>query len=381
MTTSTASGGMPSFGHRLNRALSRREWGTVAGMASVVIGLHVVGFFILITVVAPHHYQLGSSGAFTVGLGLTAYTLGLRHAFDADHISAIDNTTRKLMAERQRPLSVGFFFSLGHSTVVFALTFLFAVGIRALGGQVTHGGSTLHQASTLIGTGVSGGFLYIIAALNVVVLTGILRVFRDMRRGEYDETELERQLNSRGLMNRFYGRFTRTITKQWHMYPIGILFGLGFDTATEVALLFLAAGAAGAGLPFYAILCLPILFAAGMSLLDTIDGSFMNFAYGWAFSKPVRKVYYNLTITGLSVAVALIIGTVELLGLVVTKLGLKDGFWGWVSHINLNVLGYVIVAMFVATWTVALLVWRFARIEERWGAGLRDGRSVAAVSK
>jgi high-affinity nickel-transport protein len=344
----------------------------VAGMAAVVIGLHAVGFFILITVVAPHHYHLGSSGAFTVGLGLTAYTLGLRHAFDADHISAIDNTTRKLMAERKRPLGVGFFFSLGHSTVVFVLTFLFAIGVRALGGQVRNGGSTLHKVTTWIGTGVSGGFLYIIAALNVVILIGILRVFREMRRGEYNEAELERQLNSRGLMNRFYGRFSRAITKQWQMYPIGILFGLGFDTATEVALLFLAAGAAGAGLPFYAILCLPILFAAGMSLLDTIDGSFMNFAYGWAFSKPVRKVYYNLTITGLSVAVALIIGTIELLGLAVAKLGLKGGFWSWVAQININTLGYVIVAMFVGTWVVALLIWRVARIEERWGAQIRE---------
>jgi high-affinity nickel-transport protein len=210
--------------------------------------------------------------------------------------------------------------------------------------------------------------LYLIAALNVVILFGILRVFREMRHGEYDEAELERQLNSRGLMNRFYGRFTKAITKPWQMYPLGVLFGLGFDTATEVALLFIAAGAAGAGLPFYAILCLPILFAAGMSLLDTIDGSFMNFAYGWAFSKPVRKVYYNITITGLSVAIALIIGTVELLGLVIEKLSLKGAVWGWIAQININVLGYAIVGMFVATWAVALLVWRVAHIEERWSA-------------
>jgi high-affinity nickel-transport protein len=345
-------------------------------MAAVVIGLHVVGFFILIAVVAPHGYHLGSSGAFTVGLGLTAYTLGLRHAFDADHISAIDNTTRKLMAERERPLSVGFWFSLGHSSIVFALSLLFAVGIKALSGPVQNGGSTLHSVTNLIGTGVSGGFLYVIAALNLMILLQILRVFRDMRRGEYDEAELERHLNTRGLMNRFYGRFTRAITKPWQMYPLGALFGLGFDTASEVALLFLAAGAAGAGLPFYAILCLPILFAAGMSLLDTIDGSFMNFAYGWAFSKPVRKVYYNITITGLSVAIALIIGTIELLGLAVHKLTLKGAFWDWISQININTLGYVIVAIFVGTWAIALLVWRVARIEERWGAQLRETEPV-----
>jgi high-affinity nickel-transport protein len=217
---------------------------------------------------------------------------------------------------------------------------------------------------------VSGAFLYLIAALNVVILIGILRVFREMRGGRYDERELEAQLQARGLMNRIFGRFTRTVTKPWQMYPVGLLFGLGFDTATEVALLFLAAGAAGAGLPFYAILCLPILFAAGMSLLDTIDGSFMNFAYGWAFSKPVRKIYYNLTITGLSVAVALIIGTVELLGLATAKLGLNGGFWSWVSAININTLGLIIVGMFVATWLIALAIWRFARIEERWNIDL-----------
>ena len=352
-------------------SLTAPERRALVGMGSVVIGLHVVGFFILIAVVAPHHYALGSSGAFTVGLGLTAYTLGMRHAFDADHISAIDNTTRKLMAEGKRPLSVGFWFSLGHSSIVFGLAVLFAVGIRALSGPVRNDGSALHQVTTLIGTGVSGGFLYVIAALNIVVLVGILRVCRAMRGGRFDEAELERQLSSRGLMNRFYGRFTRMVSRPWHMYPLGLLFGLGFDTASEVALLFLAAGAAGAGLPFYAILCLPILFAAGMSLLDTIDGSFMNFAYGWAFSKPVRKVFYNIAITGLSVALALIGGTIELLGLAAGELGLKGAFWNAVSRIDVNTLGYVIVGLFVATWAVALLVWRFARIEERWSANLR----------
>ncbi len=353
-------------------ALTGPEWRTVAGMCALVIGLHAVGFFILIALVAPHHYRLGATGGFSVGLGLTAYTLGLRHAFDADHISAIDNTTRKLMAERKRPLSVGFWFSLGHSTIVFALSLLFAVGIRALSGQVRDGNSTLHSVTNLVGTGISGAFLYLIAALNVVILIDIVSVFRDMRRGTHDEAKLEHRLNSRGLMTRFYGRFTSAVTQPWQMYLVGMLFGLGFDTATEVALLFLAAGAAGAGLPFYAILCLPILFAAGMSLLDTIDGSFMNFAYGWAFSKPVRKVYYNITITGLSVAVALIIGTIELLGLAVSNLGLRGPFWQWVSQLDINTIGYLMVGMFVATWAIALLIWRFARIEERWTAHAPD---------
>ncbi len=356
----------PSRRERLSRALTAREWRVVAAMGGVVIGLHAVGFFMLVVLVAPHHYHLGPSGGFTIGLGLTAYTLGLRHALDADHISAIDNTTRKLMAERKRPLSVGFWFSLGHSSIVFGLSLLFAIGIRALNGAVQNNGSTLHNVTNWIGTSVSGTFLYVIAALNVVILVGIIKVFREMRSGRFSEAELEQQLDSRGLMNRFFGRFTRTISKPWHMYPIGLLFGLGFDTASEVALLFLAAGAAGSGLPFYAILCLPVLFAAGMSLLDTIDGSFMNFAYGWSFSKPVRKVYYNITVTGLSVVVALVIGTIELAGLFAHELGAQGPFWRWVVNVNINELGFIIVGLFVLTWAVALAVWRFGHIEERW---------------
>jgi nickel/cobalt transporter (NiCoT) family protein len=202
------------------------------------------------------------------------------------------------------------------------------------------------------------------------VLVGIIKVFRHMRRGAFDEQALEHHLNNRGLMNRFLGRLTRAVSRPRQMYPVGVLFGLGFDTATEVALLVLAGGAAGAGLPWYAILCLPILFAAGMSLLDTIDGSFMNFAYGWAFSKPVRKIYYNLTVTGLSVAVALVIGTIELGGLGASQLGLTGSFWTSLENIDLNTLGLLIVGMFVATWALALAVWRYGRIEERWSAML-----------
>jgi nickel/cobalt transporter (NiCoT) family protein len=350
----------------MTRRLTSSERRTLAGMAGAVVGLHVLGFFLLIVLVAPHHYHLGPSGGFTIGLGLTAYTLGLRHAFDADHISAIDNTTRKLMAEDKRPLSVGFWFSLGHSTVVFALSFLFAIGIRALSGPVQHDGSTLHTVTGWIGTGVSGTFLYAIAAINLVILVGIVKLARDLRRGRFSEEQLEQRLDSRGLMSRLLGRATRAITKSWHMYPIGVLFGLGFDTASEVALLFLAAGAAGAGLPFYAILCLPILFAAGMTLLDAIDGSFMNFAYEWSFSKPVRKLYYNITLTGLSVLIALVIGTIELGGLVSQRLGARGGFWQWLSAIDINTLGFVIVGIFVLTWAVALAIWHFGRIEERW---------------
>jgi high-affinity nickel-transport protein len=276
------------------------------------------------------------------------------------------------MQEGKRPLSVGFWFSLGHSTIVFALAFLISLGVRSLDGPVRNGGSGLHRVTTSVGTLVSGSFLYLIAALNVVILFGILKVFREMRSGLYDERQLEEQLDKRGFMNRFLGRLTKRVAKPSQMYPIGLLFGLGFDTASEVALLVIAGTAGAAGLPWYAILCLPVLFAAGMCLMDSIDGSFMNFAYGWAFSKPVRKVFYNIAITGLSVAVALVIGTIELGGLLASELNLSGSFWSWFEHIDINLLGFVIVALFVATWAIALSVWRFGRIEERWSAHLAD---------
>jgi len=345
-------------------------------MVSAVAGLHVLGFVGLVVFAAPGRDHLGNSGVLTIGLGLTAYTLGLRHAFDADHISAIDNTTRKLMAEGKRPLSVGFWFSLGHSTIVFALALLISTGVRSLDGPAKHDHSTLRQAAGSVGTAVSGGFLYLIAAINIVILLGIVKVFREMRTGRYDEVGLERQLNSRGLMNRLFGRLTKAVAKPRQMYPVGLLFGLGFDTASEVALLVIAAGAGTAGLPWYAILCLPILFAAGMSLMDSIDGSFMNFAYGWALSKPVRKVFYNLTITGLSVAVALVIGTIEVGGLISSELDLSGSFWNWFENVDINALGFVIVSLFVATWAIALVTWRLGRIEERWSAHLKDSGAV-----
>jgi nickel/cobalt transporter (NiCoT) family protein len=354
---------------RLRTALSPQEWLRLLSMFSVIAALHLIGWVTLVVFVAPQNFSLGDK-VLGIGVGLTAYTLGLRHAFDADHIAAIDNTTRKLMNDGQRPLGVGFFFSLGHSTVVFGLALLLSIGVRAIVGPVEDDSSALHHYTGLIGTSVSGFFLYIIAIINIVILVGILQVFTKMRRGEYDEASLEEQLNNRGFMNRFLGRFTRSITKSWQMYPLGVLFGLGFDTATEIALLVLAGSSAAAGLPWYAILCLPILFAAGMSLLDTIDGSFMNFAYGWAFSKPVRKVYYNITITGLSVAVALIIGSIELLGLLAEQLGWTGGFWDLIGSIDLNIIGFIIVGMFVGTWAVALLIWRFGRIEQKWTAQL-----------
>ncbi|MCS0602634.1 HoxN/HupN/NixA family nickel/cobalt transporter [Streptomyces sp. LP11] len=361
----------PSVRHRVLGSMTRQEWIRAGGMAGFILALHVIGWGTLVALVAPRHFSVGTE-SFGIGIGVTAYTLGMRHAFDADHIAAIDNTTRKLMGEGQRPLSVGFWFSLGHSSIVFGLAVLLSLGLRTLSGPVRDDDSHLHQVTGLIGTTVSGAFLYLIAGINLVILAGIWKVFRQMRSGHYDEAALEHQLNNRGFMNRLLGRVTGSVGKPWHMYPLGLLFGLGFDTATEIALLVLAGSGAASGLPWYAILCLPVLFAAGMSLLDTIDGSFMNFAYGWAFSKPVRKVYYNLTITGLSVAVALIIGTVELLGLLAEKLDLHGAFWDWVGGLDLNTVGFVIVGLFFATWVIALLVWKAGRIEERWTAQLAD---------
>ena len=357
---------------RMGAALTGPEWRRLGAMAAVITGLHVIGWVTLVFVVAPQHFSLGDK-ALGVGVGLTAYTLGMRHAFDADHIAAIDNTTRKLMDDGQRPLGVGFFFSLGHSTVVFALALLLSVGVKAVVGPVQDDSSALHHYTGLIGTTVSGVFLYVIAIINIVILVGILRVFTRMRQGDFDEAALEEHLNNRGLLNRFLGRFTRSISKSWQMYPLGVLFGLGFDTATEIALLVLAGTSAAAGLPWYAILCLPVLFAAGMSLLDTLDGSFMNFAYGWAFSQPVRKIYYNIVITGLSVAVALIIGTIELLGLLADQFGWTGGIWDWIGDIDLNTIGFLIVGLFVLTWAAALLVWKYGRIEDKWNAGGWDG--------
>jgi high-affinity nickel-transport protein len=351
---------------RLTGVEKRSLW----GMGLFIAALHVFGWGTLVAIVAPQHYSVGGQ-VFGIGLGITAYALGMRHAFDADHIAAIDNTTRKLMADGQRPLSVGFWFSLGHSSVVFGLCLLLSFGVRALAGQVEDDGSSLQQATGIIGTAISGTFLMILAVINLVVLNGIIKVFRRMRHGHYDEAELEEQLNKRGLMNRILGGATKAVRKSWHMYPIGLLFGLGFDTATEISLLVLAGGAAAFQLPWYAILTLPILFAAGMSLLDTIDGSFMNFAYGWAFSKPVRKVYYNITITALSVAVALIIGAIELTSILADKTGIESGPIRAIADLNLNLVGYAIVALFVVTWAVAIVLWKMLRIEEKWSVNIK----------
>jgi len=346
-----------------------------AGLMFVTIAaLHIIGFAVFILFVVPSHYKgLG------IGVAGLAYSLGLRHAFDADHISAIDNTTRKLMNEGKRPLSIGFWFSLGHSTIVVAIGVGIVIAEKAVYGAVSNHNSHLEQFGGIFGTVVSASFLYLIALLNVVILAGIFRVFRSMRQGNYDEAELERQLQNRGLMYRFFGRWMKSITREWQMYPVGVVFGLGFDTATEVALLATTALLATQHLPFYAIICLPILFTAGMCVMDTLDGIFMNFAYSWAFFNPVRKVYYNLAITGLSVSICFFIGTIEVLGLLPQEIGgLHGGFWHFMANFDINKAGLVIVGMFVVTWTAALAFWKFGHVEERWSAKLQQSPPAVA---
>jgi nickel/cobalt transporter (NiCoT) family protein len=333
---------------RWKHTLTRDEWLRLSLFAGAVLLLHVLGWGLFL-------YYSPSNPALA-GLGVLAYTFGLRHAFDADHIAAIDNTTRKLLQEDQRPLGIGFFFSLGHSSIVFGLATGLAVATQSVDSRIP---SFQHYGSA-IGSSVSGTFLWVIGILNLIVLIDIVRVFFDLRGGSCDEERLEQRLLERGFMNRFFlGRIARRITKSWQMYPLGVLFGLGFDTASEVALLALAAGVATHHVPFLAVVSLPLLFAAGMSLMDTADGAFMSQAYGWAFSSPVRKIFYNISVTSLSVAVALVVGTIELLQV-----------WGFLGSLDFGKLGYGIAGLFVLTWALSVAVWKVRRIEERWSASV-----------
>jgi nickel/cobalt transporter (NiCoT) family protein len=349
-----------------SKRFDRTDWTIIAAIGGVVGALHLFGWGVLVLGVAPQHITLGSAGVFGVGLGVTAYLLGVRHAFDADHIAVIDNTTRKLVGEGTRSLTAGFWFSLGHCSVVFGLAFLVALGVRAVLGPVQDKGSPLLQTLGLVGSIVAGTFLILIGLTNLFAVVGIAKVFRRMRGGDFDEAELERQLHQRGFLARLLAKVMRRVSKPWHLYPVGLLMGLGFDTASQVALLVLAAGTAAFTLPPYAILVLPVLFAAGMSLFDALDGIFMSRAYGWAFLKPVRKVYYNLTVTVLSVVVALVIGVIVLAGLVADRLGIESGPLAAIGSLDLEFVGFMIVGMFVATWLIALAVWHLGHVEERW---------------
>jgi high-affinity nickel-transport protein len=374
----TPLGGSPGMLNMMRAsfaAMSPQERLRVTAMYGSILGLHALGFFVFIAFVVPSHYKgLG------IGVSVLAYTLGLRHAFDADHISAIDNTTRKVLNDRRgtdkpRPLAFGYFFSLGHSTIVIAIGVGVIIAEKTVFAAVSNNSSGLETFGGIFGTAVSATFLLLIGVLNLIVLAGIVKVFAAMRKGVYDEEELERQLENRGFFYRFFGRWTKVITKEWHMYPVGVVFGMGFDTATEVALLATTALYASQHIPWYAIMCLPVLFTAGMTLMDTTDGIFMNMAYGWAFFNPVRKVYYNLAITGLSVAICFFIGGVETLGIFpmeIHSLPQNRGFWGFMHNFNINTAGFVIVGMFVLTWASAMVIWKYGHIEEKWSARLRQ---------
>jgi nickel/cobalt transporter (NiCoT) family protein len=352
---------------RIRRVLTPAEWRRLGWFGAAVLALHLAGWGLFVYY-SQHDPALA-------GLGTLAYTFGLRHAFDADHIAAIDNTTRKFLADGKRSLGVGFFFSLGHSTIVFALVGGLAVAAGTIGAAIpafqSYGGT--------IGASVSGVFLLTIGLLNLVVLLDIVRIFREMKSGRYDEARLEARLLDRGFMNRFFiGRVANRVRESWHMYPLGLLFGLGFDTATEVGLLALAAGVATHHVSFLAVISLPILFAAGMCLMDTIDGAFMSQAYGWAFANPIRRIYYNITVTALSVAAALAIGGIEVLQVMSDKLSLRGGFWDWLNALDFGSLGYAIVGLFFVTWAASVVIWKRRRIEERWGALVKGSGDVPA---
>jgi len=345
----------------LRQSFDRGERNRLAAFFGGVGLLHVAGWGLLIVYGAGHPTILA--------LGGLAYTFGLRHAFDADHIAAIDNTTRKLLQDGRKPVGVGFFFSLGHSSVVFLIAAALGLAVRWIVEGVSGNGGELRIVGSLVAGLVSGGFLVVIGLMNLVILLDIVRVYRRMKGGEYDSESLEHELTAGGLMTKIFGRLFRVIKHSWQMYFVGFLFGLGFDTASEVALLAVSAGAAANGIPFGAIIALPLIFAAGMSLMDTADGAFMAKAYSWAFASPVRKVFYNLTMTSLSVFVALFVGLVELLQVLIHSLNLKGGVFSAIAGFDLiGRAGYVIVAAFVLAWAAAFVIYKARRIDERWAA-------------
>ena len=345
----------------LARTFDPAERRRLGGFFGLVALLHLAGWGLMLFYVAPRYPLM-------VGLGGLAYTFGLRHAFDADHISAIDNTTRKLLQDGRKPLGVGFFFSLGHSTVVFVISLLLGLAVSWVVSGVGAGGAAWRSTGALIGTSVSGLFLVLIGILNLLILLDILKLYSHMKSGRHTEASLQDHLVAGGLLSRVFGRLFKLIKHSWQMDPIGFLFGLGIDTASEVALLAISAGAAAKHMPVLAVLVLPLIFAAGMSLMDTADGAFMSKAYSWAFSNPVRKLFYNLTVTGLSVFVALFVGVVELAQIVIGRLQLHGPVFDEIANLDFGLMGFIIVGAFVVTWVVAFAIYRWRRVEERWGA-------------
>ncbi|HWZ72221.1 MAG TPA: HoxN/HupN/NixA family nickel/cobalt transporter [Casimicrobiaceae bacterium] len=337
-------------------AFSPDEWARLAGLYGFIAALHVLGWGLYLYYAAAYPPL--------VGLGFVAYMFGLRHAFDADHIAAIDDTVRYLLQKGKKPLGIGFFFSLGHATIVLCL----AIGIAFAATAIRQELPELKNVGGILGASVSGAFLCLIGILNFLVLLDILGVWKKAKNGNHDHRHLEELLLRRGLINRLFGgRLQRFLNHSWQMYPLGLLFGLGFDTASEVGLLAMTAGASAGSLPIPAVLSLPVLFAAGMSLMDTTDGVFMSKAYNWAFLNPLRKIFYNITTTSLSIVVALVIGSIELLQVLIGMLGLQGPFYDFVAGLDFGMLGYIIVALFLLAWGLSVALWKFGRIEERYG--------------
>jgi high-affinity nickel-transport protein len=324
-----------------------------AKAVATLVGLAALNLLIwVIALIAFHHFAL------LIGTATLAYTFGLRHALDADHISAIDNVTRKLMQDGQRPVLVGFFFSLGHSTIVVLLS----VAIALTAAHIQSHFPTMQHVGAVIGTTVSALFLLVIAGINLIVLRGVIRAFASVKRGEpYDEQNVETALAQLGFLARFFRPILRLVDRSWKMYPVGFLFGLGFDTATEVGLLGISAAAATQGLPIWSILIFPFLFTAGMCLIDTADGILMLGAYGWAFVHPVRKLYYNMTITAVSVLIAVVVGGIEVLGVIGDQFDLHGGFWDAIGSLgdHFGAIGLLIIGIFIASWAVSALLYRW----------------------
>ncbi len=332
------------------------EWLRLAGLYGSIAALHLLGWSLYLYYAADHPAL--------VGLGLVAYMFGLRHAFDADHIAAIDDTVRYMLQKGRRPLAVGFFFSLGHSTIVFVLAIVITFAAVAVRRDLPE----LKNIGGILGASVSGAFLWLIGILNLLVLLDILGVWKKAKAGTHDHKHLEELLLRRGLLNRLFGgRLQKMLNHSWQLYPLGLLFGLGFDTASEIGLLAMTAGASAGNLPIPAILCLPILFAAGMTLMDATDGVLMSKAYNWAFVNPLRKIFYNLTTTAISIVVALLIGTIELMQVLIGMLDLKGPFFELVAGLEFGALGYLIVGLFLVAWALSIAWWKFGRIEERYG--------------
>ncbi len=338
---------------KLSPRLSRNEKIKISIIFSVLLTITALGF--------SAAFVIGKIAVALAGLGIVTYVFGLRHGVDADHIAAIDNTTRKLMQEGKRPFTVGMWFSLGHSTVVVALIIGLVIATRSVAANIP----ALQSAGAAIGTLVSGSFLWIIGLINVVIVFGIYKVFKTLKQGKLNQAELDNLLENRGFMNRFFRTLYRIITEPWHIYPIGVLFGLGFDTASEVALIAISVGiGVSTNIPLYYILILPLMFTCGMVTIDTADGVTMRAAYSWAFLNPIRKIYYNLTVTVISVLVAWAIGTVELLQVLSTEFNLSGWFWSWLNALNFEMLGFGIVIIFILSWMFSFGYWRYKQLDK-----------------